>query len=145
MNTICEFCKAPIPKERQRHGAKFCSDRCRVRRDLERYHSKNPKTTLPKTTSGAISEYRVIVDLLAKGFEVFRSAALASSCDLAILKDNSLFRVEARTGKRSATGKVYRPVQKVNTDILATVLPDQIIYESFSDTPLPFQLSPRVP
>ncbi len=95
---------------------------------------------MPKTTSGAISEYRAIADLLAKGFEVFRSAALASSCDLAILKDNSLFRVEVRTGKRSATGKVYRPVQKVNTDILATVLPDQIIYESFSDTPLPSQL-----
>jgi len=142
---ICEFCDEPIPKERQRHNAKFCSDRCRVRRDLERYHAQNPKTTLPHTTSGAISEYRVIADLLAKGFEVFRSASLSSSCDLAILKDEHLFRVEVRTGRRSATGKIYRPIQKIKTDILATVIPDKIFYEGFSDLPLPPQLSDQSP
>lgn len=140
MNTTCEFCGEPIPKERQRHGAKFCSDRCRVRRDLERYHARNPKTTLPNTTSGAISEYRVIADLLAKGFEVFRSATLSTSCDLAILKDERLLRVEVRTGKRSSTGKIYRPIRKIRTDILATVLPDKIVYESFSNIPLPLEL-----
>jgi len=140
MNTTCEFCGESIPEERQRHHAKFCSDRCRVRRDLERYHARNPKKTLPNTTSGAISEYRVIVDLLSKGFEVFRSATLSSSCDLAILIDGCLFRVEVRTGKRSSTGKIYRPIQKIRTDILATVLPDQIIYESFSDIVLPAKL-----
>lgn len=68
------------------------------------------------------------VDLLEKGFEVFRSLSPNCSCDLIIQKDNKLQRVEVRTGF------VYKEKiavsRKIRADILAIVLPKgKIIYE----------------
>jgi len=67
---------------------------------------------LTSGTTGAIGELLVAADLLQKGYHVFRAQSPSCPCDLAILKDNRLLRVEVRTGHRSrATGKVYPPVK----------------------------------
>ena len=89
-----------------------------------------PASKLPAGTVGAIAELRVSVDLLSKGYEVFRALNPSCPCDLAILCDNRLFRVEVRTAHRSGyTGKVYcDPSKKEYYDILAQVLPEQIVY-----------------
>ena len=129
MEEFCVVCNQPIPKERQRYNTKFCSNRCKVRQRLALYHEKNPKPQLCHATSGIVSEYRVIIDLLFKGYDVFHATSPASSCDLAVLKNNKLLRIEVRTGKYSAIGNVYKPTANVRADILATVLHDRIIYE----------------
>jgi hypothetical protein len=69
--------------------------------------------------------------LLLKGFEVFRAVSSACSCDLAILKEGMLKRIEVRTGRRCTNGKIYWPVKTEveNYDVLAIVLPDEIIYK----------------
>lgn len=81
---------------------------------------------LSSGTVGAVSELLTCVDLLQRGFEVFRAVSPACSCDLAILKDGRLLRVEVRTGavyeKQDGTVGHYlvRP-DKEKSDILAIV------------------------
>jgi len=84
---------------------------------------------LPIGTVGAISEILVSADLLKKGYEVFRAISPSCSCDLAMLKDNKLLRVEVRTGRNSATGKLYYS-SNMRADIMAVVIhkTNEIIY-----------------
>lgn len=75
---------------------------------------------LPSGTKGAMGEYLVCVDLLNKGYEVFRSVSPNTSCDLVILKDGKLRTLEVKVGKQRKTGEA---------DIWATVTFDKIFYE----------------
>jgi len=100
-----------------------------------RYKRDNPTLLRGKTsaTTGAISELRVAVDLLANGYDVFRSLSSSCPCDLATLKDGKLLRIEVRTVNMSASGNYYRSKCKRddinNIDVYAWVLPNEIIYE----------------
>ena len=114
-------------------ATKFCSVICRQldgnKKRLIKYRELNPKSLLPPNTVGAISEYRVVADLLTQGYEVFRSCSPSCSCDLAILKDKQLLRVEVTTGHYSLAGVAeYPPHDMDNFDLLAVVLPDRILY-----------------
>ena len=68
-----------------------------------------------------------------KGYNVFRALSPSCPCDLAILKDHKLFKVEVRTAHISTSGKIYKVKNKSdihnNIDVYAWVLPDEIIYE----------------
>lgn len=89
-------------------------------------------TGLASSTTGAVSELTVACDLLKRGYEVFRAVSPSCSCDLAILKDNKLVRVEVRTAQRNqVTGNVLYPNPDRNRfDVLALVLlaDNEIIY-----------------
>jgi hypothetical protein len=101
---------------------------------IRRYRNENPKSQLSTPVIGIIAEHRVIVDLLTRGYDVFHAASPACSCDLAVLKNGNLLRVEVTTGKYTPTRKIfYPPHNKNNYDIVAAVLPDQIYY--FPDLP----------
>jgi hypothetical protein len=78
-------------------------------------------------TIGAIGELKVCVDLLKKGYAVFRSVSPACFCDLVIAKDGRLTTVEVRTGKRNARGELSYPHEN-RAEVMAIVLPDEIIY-----------------
>ena len=82
-------------------------------------------------TTGAISELRVCVDLLARGYEVFRSVSQSCSCDIAVLKDGRLFRIEVTTGYENPhTGTLsYSPHKTENYDVIAVVLPEDIVFK----------------
>lgn len=84
-------------------------------------------------TVGAIGELRVCVDLLAKGYEVFRAVSPSCSCDLLVLKSGVVTRIEVRTSYRTRSGKVYYPTHNVRADIIAAVLGDELSY----NPPLP--------
>lgn len=90
-------------------------------------------TGLPTGTAGTISELLVGVDLLKRGYEVFRALSPSCSCDLSILKDGCLLRVEVKTGYRNgATGNVITttPKDRDHFDIFAIVIRgEEIIYE----------------
>ena len=109
---------------------KFCSDTCRATVAMQTYRERNPKSLVGKGTVGAISEYRIIADLLNKGYEVFHSCCPNSSCDLAILKDEKLLRIEVTTGWYSGNGNIhYAPHKPNNFDTIAIVLPNEILYK----------------
>ena len=107
---------------------RWCSLTCRANAKRAAYAAKNPNAGLPTGTVGAISELKVGADLLGKGFEVFRALSPSCSCDLAILRDGRLVRVEVTTGHRSSTGRVIHPSKINRYDLLAVVLSDGTIH-----------------
>ncbi len=55
-------------------------------------------------TKGAVGELAVCIDLLKRGFEVFRNVSQSGSCDLiAYDADGRIVRIEATTGRRYGT------------------------------------------
>jgi len=130
----CEVCHENIPAGRlnRNANAKTCSPECSKKRATLLYRARNPQPTgMSTATIGAISELRVAVDLLQKGYAVFRALSSSCPCDLAILQDKKLFRLEVKTASRSvASGAVVVPKNKKDGlyDILAAVLPDEIVY-----------------
>jgi len=87
--------------------------------------------TLNTNTIGGISELKVVCDLLSKGYEVYRPLIDNASCDLIVLKDNKLTRIEVKTTYRNTGGEIRKSTVKNwgKFDILACVLPEGIVYE----------------
>lgn len=119
MEKHCDICgklyKARVPFQ------KYCCLGCRYQARNDGY-TKHCSGLSPGTV-GALSELKVATDLLEKGYEVFRSLSPACSCDLAVLKDGKLLRVEVTTGNLVG-GKLYSPKtkgQEAYFDILAIV------------------------
>lgn len=135
---MCLNCGKELPLSKSPNlniKRKYCSYECRQAYARKRYLERNPPILRGKTsaTTGAISELRVAVDLLAKGYDVFRALSPSCPCDLAILKDGKLVKMEVRTSFISVSGKPYKTIDHRddtnNIDIYAWVLPDRIIYE----------------
>lgn len=122
---ICIICGEKIRGK----GLKYCSSKCRRQRTMEQYVSQNPFRSKNSSTTGAISELRVAVDLMSRGYDVFRALSSACPCDLAILKDNELLKVEVKTAYKSTSGKLYKSIKKRKVDHYAWVLNNEIIYE----------------
>lgn len=125
----CRQCGKGLSKGQR----KYCSKKCSATHWREKYLRMNPWKGKTSATTGAISELRVAVDLLTKGYNVFRALSPSCPCDLAILKDSQLLKVEVRTSHITTTGKIYRNISErddpKNIDIYAWVLPNKIIYE----------------
>lgn len=119
---VCKYCRKTFHSNLTRK--QFCNNRCRKKLVLGERAS-----SLSTATRGAVSELRVAVDLLERGYEVFRALSPSCSCcDIAILKDGKLLRVECRTGSYLKSGKHYHTTQNIRADVLAVILPDKIIY-----------------
>lgn len=127
--TNCVTCNKPIVNLLMGRPRKFCNTRCEKRfRSIER-RELNPPSNLPNATTGAISELKVSIDLLSKGYNVFRALSPSCPCDLAILMDGELLKVEVTTGRYTVGGKAtYAAHDETKFDILAVVLPDSIMY-----------------
>lgn len=80
-------------------------------------------------TVEAISELRVSVDLLAKGYEVFRALSPSCSCDLTVMKNGELLRIEVRTAYRGKSNNIITSRSRFKADHFALVLPSEIVYE----------------
>jgi len=128
----CAVCGSLLTEAKKRRHCKFCSRECRLEDTKRRWRSANPgmSRSFTSATRGAISELRVCVDLMERGFPVFRALSSSCSCDLGLLQDHKLLRIEVTTGSYSPSGAVMRPGKdKAKFEILAIVLPDKIIYE----------------
>jgi len=135
MKKECENCKTELVG-RWLPNKRFCNRKCynslmRKKRDLI-----NERMNVPSSVVGAIAEYRVCIDLLLKGFDVFKNISLQGRCDLVIVKERSIFAVEVTTGVYSLNGKLSNPKKYVEKrwDILAIVTSKG---EIFYDPPLP--------
>lgn len=120
-------CPKSLPEDRNRKRI-YCSRRCKnlATRDLyNRLNLRDPLCgTLVSATRGAIGELRVSVDLMVRGYEVFRALSPACSCDIAVLKDGKLLRIECRTGVYRKDGTYYVSRTRFRADVLAVILHD---------------------
>ncbi len=128
---LCENCNKIIPNPHT--FRKYCNEQCQ-KEFIKKKHEKFESTTkeLGTTKVGAIQEMLVCADLIKKGYDVFRAICSSCPCDIIILKNNQLLRVEVTTGYiTSANGYVKIPTKDYSKfDILAIVLGNsEIIYD----------------
>ena len=101
--------------------AKYCSDKCK-NKHYNRTTGRITGLGLATGTVGAIGELLVSVDLLKKGYEVYRALSPACSGDLIIEKDNKIQKVEVRTGYKNLNQTIYCPKQNIKADIKAIII-----------------------
>lgn len=89
---------------------KTCSKECRQER-YARFHKRilGKYLNLPCLTVAVISELCVSVELLRKGYYVFRAFSTSSFCDLVAIKGKKIYQVEVRTGYKSDNGSMCFP------------------------------------
>lgn len=138
----CETCGKSISVGRliRSPHTKTCSHECSQQRGHVLYLQQNRRSDVRLTpgTVGAIGELRVAIDLLQKGHAVFRALSSSCPCDLAVLHNNKLITVEVKTASITRSGKLTCPNSKKQVhDVLAAVLPDQIVYIPDLSTVLP--------
>lgn len=120
------------------HGRRqYCSTKCA--------HGKSntaPRVYLSRQLGlstgqlGAVGELVASVDLIRRGYEVFRAVSPACSCDLIILKNGMLRRVEVRTAYRNVNGTITYPRQTKDegrSDVFALIVDGGVIYEPTLD------------
>ena len=139
---LCQFCEKPLPVP-LRKGSIFCSKVCSAAKANAKYREENPYNqahqsllSLPSSTVGAIAELVVGIDLMSKGYDVFRAISPACSCDIVALSGNTSRRIEVRTGHRLANGKLLfskTAKDQGRQDLFAVVVhgsPTEIVYLS---------------
>ena len=116
-----------IGDDRYGKNRKYCSPDCATEYHKNEYRKDNPgRGVIPSATVGAISELVVAADLMGKGYSVFRALSAACDCDLAVLKEGKLIRVEVTTGSVSRIGGVSWPTKDESKfDVLAISIPAQ--------------------
>ena len=90
----CAMCGKNFPVGNQARK-RFCEVECR-----KKFHKPFAplSDTLARGTVGAIGELEVSIDLMEKGFEVFRALSPSSSCDILVQKAGKTYALEVRTG-----------------------------------------------
>lgn len=141
---LCDNCQASLSYNRRGQRRKFCNRDCRLEFLHKQYLIANPQKnhSLPTGAVGAASEMIVCVDLINKGWEVFRAVSPASPCDLLIMRDGELLRVEVKTGSFSKGTNVPfypRPKHSDAYDLLAIALGQEVRY--FPKPELTFETS----
>ena len=107
------------------HNQLYCSQKCLN----ENFGIKRNWEGISTGTVGAIQELRVSVDLLSKGYEVFRALSPSCSCDLLVKKNNKFFSIEVRTAYQNKAGRIVTVRTNIKAEYLALALPSKIIYE----------------
>src|SRR5690349_5696091 len=85
---------------------------------------------------GAISEMLVSLDLMNKGYEVFRPMSPHACCDIVAIKGKRIVRLEVKTGAELRNGTITKTTirNRGSFDILATVVRGKrIIYDPTLD------------
>ncbi len=128
----CMHCNSEFAQG-SKNRVKFCSSNCRAMHGKQKFQKNNPLLNIPSGTVGAISELKVCVDLMSKGFHVYRAISPCAPCDLAITYQNKLYRVEVTCAYFTNSGKIYNPKRhhdQTKFDIVALVLKNgNISYE----------------
>lgn len=130
MDSECISCGSAISPERMRRHARYCTNACQASATRNRYEAANPTCNLPPASTGTLAELAVASDLLLRGFTVFRNMAPNGPCDLIVLRDDKLLRVEVTSGtwNRNKTKFFYPPHRNHRYDVLAVWLKDGSIH-----------------
>ncbi len=97
-----------------------------------------------------MSELVVAIDLLSKGYDVFRALSQSCSCDLIAVDGVSLMRIEVRTGSITTKGELKSALNANEfhrSDVLATVNREgtRIIYHPDVLSVSPNRIARRTP
>ena len=127
----CATCHKSFVKKYRHHI--FCSQVCRNKHYLGNRDHPALEVLGSTATMGAIQELRVAVDLMSRGWAVFRALSPSSPFDLAIYKDKKMLRLEVRTGYRAVRGgltipKSWRDDLGEKFDLVAVTLGTTIEY-----------------
>lgn len=132
---ICRGCEKEFLAKNKTRA--YCNSRCQRDSKFKLFQENSHRTvfmgdSIPDGTVGAIHELVVSVDLMRKGFHVFRAQSPACPCDLICLGNEKTMRVEVKTGRWKLNGSlVYSSVKNTTDrfDVLAVVLYDgSIVY-----------------
>ncbi len=127
-NSVCENPECNQPFWRASKHQKYCEPECRQ----QHYYAKNRNTTYPTSLTtgsiGTIGDLGVAADLLKRGYDVFKSISPACWTDLVVYVDGRFQSVEVKTGYRTATGRLVYGKPRTKTDIVAVLLPNEIVY-----------------
>ena len=135
----CQYCNKQIPREEVGRNTKYCSARCSHAASLARYltgRNTHKKDDVATATTGAIHELLICVDLMWRGYHVFRAQSPCCPCDVIAMIDGDTYKVEVTTGKKTMDGRCSYPRknERYDFDILAVVFRDgDIAY--FLNTP----------
>lgn len=136
----CFVCGGPLPGRR----TSFCSKRCEARA-YESTRSIGSRFGLPTTIGGGLCELLAAVDLLKRGYHVFRSVTATSPFDIVACKGEQTLRVEVKMGQRTRRGEPTMPVVRNHGyTTLAVVYDDGVLYygeqpDEATRAPLPFE------
>lgn len=90
-------------------STKVCSEKCRKERN-NIITGRKSRLEIPTGTVGSVSEMLVAVDLMRKGYAVFRALSPACFCDLICIKNGTVLKIECRTGyKHPFSEKIHFP------------------------------------
>jgi len=137
MSEKCAWCDTLLPAVR-RSSMRFCDKHCAAAHQQQKWRTRNPKSALGALLAGGVAEVnemRVAIDLLQRGFEVYRAAFQGMPCDMLVRRTewdhNQVWRVEVTTGNRTVAGSIVHPDRsKAQFDVLAVVLADgEIMYK----------------
>lgn len=104
----CEICREEFTSS-QPH-AKVCSEECRITKFSRRWGRRVTKDRgLSNNTIGTISEMLVVVDLMRKGWSVFRAVSFHCFCDVVAIKNCEVMNIEVRTGYKGDSGLLSFP------------------------------------
>lgn len=113
----------------------FCEQSCRNIYYAKQWDIDGFRFEIPSGTVGVLSEYLASIDLMKKGYEVYRAMSPASSSDLILKKNNKFISIEVRTGKLKINNekndvKLHYPKHHMRSDHFAIVIPEKnkIIY-----------------
>ena len=121
-NRNCRICKNDFKGRKTQF---LCSKECR-----KKYYGVQGygEHKIASGTVGAVQELRVSIDLMLKGYEVFRAVSPSCSCDLLAMKNKKMYRFEVKTGYRNFKGDVYFPTKNIRAEYLVVALKNELIY-----------------
>ena len=137
----CLQCGQSISQDRRTRHAKFCSPACRRHAARERYtvETGSPgRNDIATTTTGAMHELLVCADLMKMGCHVFRAQSPSCPCDITVLVDGQLYKIEVTTGYKKSDGGISFPRKnsRYDFDVIAVVFHSgEITYLSDGNCP----------
>lgn len=127
----CVECGKPLYGGRK--DRKFCDKTCAAFTAKRKWREANPKSPLAAFATGAVAEANemtVAIDLLQRGYEVFRSAFPAQSCDMLVRFADTTMRVEVTSGNYTGSGTLVHPERDPSKyDVMAVVANGKITYK----------------
>ena len=118
----CITCNKEIEIKAWSKARKYCSNQCSMKNYSLRV-GKMRTLNLPSSTVGTISELEVGLDLLRKGYEVYKPLTANCSGDLLAEKSMEFKKIEVRTGWRNQINqRVMYPTQNIRAPILAVFI-----------------------
>lgn len=126
----CAMCGEVISEKRARRRAKYCSHICLRKSERERWAVLNEgRSPNRKGQTGATHKLMVCVDLMWKGYEVFRALSPDCPCDMIVMKDGEFLRVQVTTGYKNKSDAITYPHKDPSLyDLLAVIVNGEICY-----------------